>query len=64
MRIRTMELPSAVVDDEVVTEFVVILDRCTDQELANGATLDQVERATGARGVLAFPGDVEVGDNA
>lgn len=64
MRLRVLELPAETVGEVSSSPFVLVFDRIESADLDNvrtsardKATLD----ATGARGVLVFADDVELG---
>lgn len=72
MRIRYMELPAETnpETDQVTTPFVIVLDRIQAEVLAKledstrkEALADAWKEATGARGVLTFPSEVQIGED-
>lgn len=70
MRIRCMELPMEHEGETARTPFVIVLDRVGDalprKELDAGQPLGYVgdiRESTGARGVLVFEGEIQIGDD-
>lgn len=62
MRIRHFELPSERdAEDRYITPFVIVFDRCPDTVPHLDDLGQHIKEVTGARGVLAFTQEVELG---
>lgn len=57
-----MVLPSQGTGDDALTPFVIVLDRINGAGLNGVPPEAEIVEACGARGVLVFSGDVEIGE--
>lgn len=62
MRMRYMELPSQVIGDVCETPFILVIDRCSEDDLRrfNRDTCRQMSEETGARAVSVFASEVSL----
>jgi len=62
MRIRFMELPMEHEGDRACTPFVIVLDRVPER-IAEHVDRNKIKTQTGARGVLVFEEEIQIGDD-